>query len=64
MDEIGRDVFTVLRLCVQGLKLKFFPDCRMTDKSRHKRFVWNSNYLLKMVFKKIQTMCALNDTYV
>lgn len=49
MDVIGRDVHTILRLGVQGLKLKFFPDCRTTDKSRHKRFVWNSNYLLKII---------------
>ena len=49
INEIGRDVHTVLRLGVQGLKLKFFPDCRTTDKSRHKRFVWNSNYLLKII---------------
>lgn len=49
MGEIGRDEHTILRLGVQGLKLKFFPDCQTTDKSRHKRFVWNSNHILKII---------------
>lgn len=49
MDVIGRDVHTILRLGVKGLKLKFFPDCRTNDKSRHKLFVWNSNHLLKII---------------
>lgn len=49
MDVIGRDVHTILRLGVQGLKLKFFPDCQTTDKSRNKRFVWNSNHILKII---------------
>ena len=61
MEEMGRDVPTVLRLGVQGLKLNFFPDCRIMNKSRHKRLVWNSNYLLKIIEEEAE---VLQEDYV